>query len=101
MFFVSKGQAMSKQQTAAAPLRATIKKIVGRSGDSESYAVAYPTEDHGELKRSNSVTFSLSQWQGGEQGLRHGQVVELHEVTLFQHGWRASRARPVVPSNKQ
>ncbi|MFA6519528.1 MAG: hypothetical protein WCT41_01740 [Candidatus Paceibacterota bacterium] len=92
---------MSKKQGSNPPVRATVKNIVNRQSAEGSYAVAYSTEDYGELKKSDSITFSLSNWHGKGQRLNHGQVVELRNVALFRHGWRATLAFPVIPTSKQ
>jgi hypothetical protein len=50
--------------------------------------------DHGDLTESDSVTFSLSSWQGNSEP-EPGQVVVLDETNLYSQGWRARSARPV------
>jgi len=46
------------------------------------------------LKRGESITFSLQAWQGRAEP-QPGQVVILHEVQEFSRGWRAASAEPV------
>lgn len=82
-------------QTAEASLgviRATITRV------EMTYAVAYPNNDVHDLKTSESVTFSLKNWQG-KHGPEAGQTVDLSGVYLFSKGWRATTARPVKPGS--
>lgn len=85
-----------EQDPSCDPVRATVAKV------QDDYVVAYPLADCGDLTRNDSVTFSLSQWQG-RRDPQHGQVVELLDTSLYMRGWRAESARPVIPrsSNQQ
>lgn len=88
---------MSTQQDASCdPVRATVAKV------QDDYVVAYPLADRGDLTRNDSVTFSLSEWQGRTEP-QCGQIVELIDTALYRRGWRAFSARPVTPqsSNQQ
>lgn len=77
------------------PVRATVKKIISQEPVSDSYAVAYPIRDYGELRVDNAVTFQLN-----GRKFRRGQVVELQNVCLFEHGWRADSASPVTATSQ-
>lgn len=77
----------------------TIRAIVGKVRDAgeQRFVVAYlekgvtlPGIANGE-----SITFSLCDWQGAQEP-RKEQVVLLQGVQLFQKGWRATSARPIV-----
>ncbi len=84
---------MSKKRDPSCDVvRATIVKV----RELEGYVVAYPLTDHGDLTRNDSVTFSLSEWQG-EWEPDYGQVVELIGTELYMRGWRAVCARPITP----
>lgn len=85
-----------QQDTSCDTVRASVAKVM------EDYVVAYPLADCGDLTRNDSVTFSLSEWQGKTEP-QYGQVVELIDTELYLRGWRADAARPVKPqsSNKQ
>lgn len=72
------------------PIRASVAKV------EESYVVAYPLNDCGDLSNRDCVTFSLSDWQDRNEPER-GQVVELIDTALYVRGWRARSARPVTP----
>lgn len=85
---------MSKEEDPfQVSVRATITRV------EESYAVTYPLEDCGDLTVDDSVTFSLSDWQGRFEP-ESGQVVELLDTALYSRGWRAKHARPVVPTQQ-
>jgi len=88
-----------RKPEAAHDGRGAIRAIVGKvRGDGKfRFVIAYlekgvtlPGIGEGE-----SITFSLSDWQG-DQEPRKEQVVLLEGVQLFQKGWRATLARPIV-----
>lgn len=87
------------------PPSETIRAIVAKV--ELEYAVAYVEHDHGSLKKSDSVTFSLIPKKGITPAWtemmppQHGQVVDLVNVTLHQRGWRAESACPVTPNSNQ
>jgi len=83
----------SQQDPTLVPIRAVVTKV------EENYVVAYPIEDCGDLRMNDSVTFSLSFWEG-DRDPQCEQVVELFGTTLFIRGWRAERARPVIPTKQ-
>lgn len=58
----------------------------------KGYALAYFREGS---HRNDDVTFNLDRWASPISPQR-GQVVELAEIQLFNGGWRANVARPVV-----
>jgi len=64
------------------------------------FAVAYPTQDSALKSKRTTITFSLSEWEGGREP-RRGQVVFLAEIERFAKGWRARRARPVRMNRKE
>lgn len=68
-------------------MRATVSLVF------ENYAVAHPEEGE-ELLEGETITFSLSDWEGDFLP-RKGQIVILEVVQEFERGWRALRARPV------
>lgn len=84
---------MSREQdTSCDTVRATVAKV------QDDYVVAYPLADCGDLTRNDSVTFSLSEWQGRTEP-QSGQIVELIDTALYRRGWRAFGARPVTPQS--
>lgn len=96
LFLVTKGQVvMSREQDPfQVPVRATVTKV------EERYVVTYPRNKCGDLTERDSVTFSLSDWQGGGEP-ECGQIVELLDTSLYSRGWRAKKARPVTPKRRQ
>ncbi len=56
------------------------------------HALAYFREGR---HQNQDVTFNLGQWASSISPQR-GQVVELAEIQLFDGGWRANVARPIV-----
>ena len=62
----------------------------------EDYVVTYPNRECGDLRTTDSVTFSLSGWQG-KSPPQCGQVVDLIGTALFSRGWRAESASPITP----
>ncbi len=82
------------ESTSPPPLRAAVKKVVGKSGG-KSYVVTFPTEGRGEITSQTSVTFTLNTWKG-KRGVSPGQIVDLHNLELFSGGWRAHSATPIV-----
>ena len=83
------------REDLSSSLRAEVAAIKGGLGG--RFVVAYPLSPISpRLTEETSITFSLpSAWTGGREPEK-GQVVDLYEVTLFQAGWRAQRASPVV-----
>ena len=72
-------------------VRATVAKVL------DTYVVCYPEQNCGDLTERDSVTFSLTGWEGKYQP-EPGQVVELDETCLYSNGWRAKCARPIRAS---
>lgn len=90
---------MTQPQAIAHSGNGAIRAVIGKVRDSgeQRFAIAYlekgatlPGIGEGE-----SITFSLSDWQG-EQEPRKEQVVLLEGVQLFAKGWRAISARPII-----
>lgn len=72
-----------------------IRGVIFRVGN--DFALARPVIDTPGIKPGETVSFSLSEWEGLSEP-REQQVVELFNVTLFQRGWRAESARPIMPT---
>lgn len=79
-------------------IKATVALITGR-GDGR-YAVTWPADrklmDKCGIKKEDSITFSLTVWQGIGVDPLKGQIVLLEGVTEFVGGWRATSARPIL-----
>lgn len=82
----------SSESNEAEEVEAVVSAVKGEGND--RFAVAYPTHDSSLISAGTTITFSLSEWEGGHEP-RRGQVVILTEVEKFAKGWRARRARPI------
>ncbi len=61
----------------------------------DAYAVVYPKQNAGDLTPKDSVTFSLSDWRGGNVPQAQ-QIVILVNPMLYMRGWRAREAYPIT-----
>jgi hypothetical protein len=73
-----------------------VRARVGTVHVNKGYAVAYSLGTYGEVVAGKDITFSLDKWEGGSELPKTNQIIDLEEVTLFNRGWRAGIARPVV-----
>ena len=62
----------------------------------KGFAVAYIRVTTAAIKKWESITFSLSKWDG-ELLPEPGQIVLLELVQRFEKGWRAGKASPITP----
>lgn len=66
----------------------------------ETYVVAYPRHNIGDLTTGDSVTFALCDWHGSDEP-QCSQVIMLVNTMLYAQGWRAREAYPVTPHSQQ
>lgn len=78
-------------------VRVRIAKIIPAEKKKPGYVVTYPTHDMPEIRKEESITFSLDQWQGPGPP-QVGQIAFLKGVQNFVGGWRATEARPSLLS---
>jgi hypothetical protein len=86
---------MSIQQhedTSCTDIRACVVQV------EDAYVITHPLEPCGDLRLSDSVTFSRKDWPG-KSPPQVGQIVELIDTSLWRRGWRANGARPVTPQS--
>ena len=89
----SRGGAQAGSDLAAASgLQAVITAVEA------NYVVARLRQHHPEI--SGSVTFDFESWRSQDRP-KPGQVVNLEGIHLFEHGWRASSATPVLVSQQE
>ncbi len=90
---------MTKPQETAHTSSGVIRAVVGkvRGEGQHRFAIAYLEKGatHPTISQRESITFSLTDWQG-EREPRKEQVVLLEGVQLFARGWRAIVARPIT-----
>ena len=90
---------MTKTQEIAHNDGNTIRAIVGKVRGDGKFRFAIVYLEKGVIlpgiKEGESITFSLSDWQGEIEPQKE-QVVLLDDVRLFMRGWRAHSARPIT-----
>lgn len=63
------------------------------------HAVAYPKPGQLDLPEGTSITFAIpGDWEC-DVPPRKGQIVMLRGVMKFTSGWRAFKARPILPTS--
>lgn len=62
----------------------------------ETYVVAHPKQNIGDLTTNDSITFALGDWRGSCEP-QCSQVVMLAHTMLYDRGWRAREAYPITP----
>ena len=63
----------------------------------QTYVVAYPQEDVGELTKDTSITFARSVWEGPGKEPKQGDVAVLADIYMNVKGWRARTASAKIP----
>lgn len=77
-------------------LEAVVKNVLGKGKD--RYAVAKLTSSSpkpASLRNDTFITFSLQVWKDEHEPWK-GQIVALHDVRMFEKGWRALSAEPIL-----
>jgi hypothetical protein len=85
-------------------ITATVSAIVREGAVAKGvkpFAVTYPLPEcySKQLRHGQSITFTLENWKD-DIPLETGQRVELRGVRLFDGGWRALSARPIMLTGK-
>lgn len=72
--------------------RAEVRKVL------DDYVLVNPTENVGDLRVNDSITFSLEDWNGLVDP-QVSQIVMLVNTMLYARGWRAREAYPITPGD--
>ncbi len=75
--------------------------VLGIYGEGKRrYVVTTPVRESvpHDFPLDDTITFGASTWSGDGEPQR-GQIVELHHVELFERGWRARSACPILLDN--